>query len=192
MSQGVFTALPLKHQEWKWNGWENPASAQAGREGIIVLIVLILCPTPPSPSNSTHHSTHPLSFCFCVVLLVRGHHSPSLSSFDSMHTLWISRTFGLCHNWRFSSSKENQNEMEVWEIPREDVHSDVMSWREKSPLPLPTPNPNSVALLNSVRIQNNWSVYLSFSCLCLLCTILSLLGNIALCLKMIILKCSID
>lgn len=161
MSQLVFTALPLKHQEQKWNWLENPASAQPGTEGIIVLIVLILCRTPPLIPPII---VHPLPFCFCVVLLVRSHQCPSFSCSDWMLTLWISRTY----SWRFSSSTENHNEI-------------LTPWKPNSL--------NYVALLNPVRIYRNWSVYLSFSCLCLLCTVLSPLGNIALCVKKIIFKC---
>lgn len=62
---GVRSPLPLKHQERKWNWLENPASAQPGTEGIIVLIVLILCPTPPSSSNSTHQSPPPPFLLLC-------------------------------------------------------------------------------------------------------------------------------
>lgn len=55
--------------------WKNPATAQPGTEGIIVLIVLILCPTPPPPSNSTHHSPPPPHLLLCV-LSVLSHRSP--------------------------------------------------------------------------------------------------------------------
>lgn len=65
MSQLVFTALPPKHQGRKWNWGENPAWAQPGTEGIIVLIALILCPAPPSRSNSSHHSPPPPLLLLC-------------------------------------------------------------------------------------------------------------------------------
>lgn len=70
MTQLAVAQLAHFH-EWKWNWFENPASAQAGTEGIIVLIVLILCPCPPSHSNSSHH-TLPSSLCLRLPFSLRA------------------------------------------------------------------------------------------------------------------------
>lgn len=60
----VHSALPLQRHVWKWNWFENPALAQAGTEGIIVLIVLILPQLPPTHSTSTHNTLLFTVFCF--------------------------------------------------------------------------------------------------------------------------------
>lgn len=79
-STGSQSALPLLHDEWKWNWFENPPPARAGTEGIIVLIVLILRPSPPPPlqTNSTHHAPFS-SLCDSIYV---GTLWSSLSSFS--------------------------------------------------------------------------------------------------------------